>query len=58
MLEYIENGLTLGWLIDPIERKIYVYSPGKEIEIFDNPVEISGETFLKGLTLTLKDIWG
>ena len=58
MQEYIENGASLGWLIDPIERKIYIYSPGKEIEILDNPVEISGEPFLKGLTLTLKDIWG
>ncbi|MCA1637420.1 MAG: Uma2 family endonuclease, partial [Acidobacteria bacterium] len=25
MREYIENGVSLGWLIDPLERKIHVY---------------------------------
>lgn len=25
MLEYIENGASLGWLIDSKERKVYVY---------------------------------
>lgn len=57
MHEYIENGVTLGWLIDPFERKVYVYRPKKEFEILENPVEISGEPLLKGFTLNLKEIW-
>jgi Uma2 family endonuclease len=27
MEEYVANGAQLGWLIDPFERKVYVYRP-------------------------------
>jgi len=57
MKEYIENGASLGWLIDPIERKVYVYRPEKEVKVLENPAEISGEPLLKGFTLNLKEIW-
>ncbi len=57
MQEYIENGVSLGWLIDPTKRKVYVYRQTSEIEILDNPNEISGESFLKGFTLNLQEIW-
>ncbi|MBI2876469.1 MAG: Uma2 family endonuclease, partial [Candidatus Tectomicrobia bacterium] len=29
MHEYMENGAQLGWLIDPKERRVYVYRPGQ-----------------------------
>src|SRR5258708_1655586 len=58
MEEYIENGSALGWLIDPTERKVYVYRPNEEAEILENPAEISGELLLKGFVLNLKEIWG
>ena len=57
MLEYIENGTVLGWLIDPSERKVYVYRSEKEVEILDNPKEVSGEPLLKDFTLDLQEIW-
>ncbi len=57
MREYIENGVSLGWLIDPTERKIYVYRAEKEVETLENPSEISGEPLLKGFALNLKEIW-
>ena len=57
MTEYIENGSLLGWLIDPIERKIHVYRSGREIEILENPAEVSGENVLNGFTLNLSEIW-
>ncbi len=28
MQEYLENGLRLGWLLDPEPRHVYVYCPG------------------------------
>lgn len=58
MDEYIENGALLGWLIDPIDRKVYVYRPGKEVEVLEDPVEISGEQVLKGFVLKLGEVWG
>ena len=55
--EYIENGVPLGWLINPIERKIYVYRPNEKIEVLENPARVSGEPLLQGFTLDLKEIW-
>jgi Uma2 family endonuclease len=57
MEEYIENGASLGWLIDADERKVYVYRPNVEVEILENPAEISGEPLLQNFTLDLKEIW-
>lgn len=57
MQEYIENGVSLGWLIDATERKVYVYRPNAEVEVLENPSEISGEPLLQGFTLNLKEIW-
>jgi Uma2 family endonuclease len=58
MEEYIENGTSLGWLIDAGKRKVYVYRPNAEVEILDNPKEVSGGTVLKGFSLKMKEIWG
>lgn len=57
MKEFIENGASLGWLIDADERKVYVYRPNAEVEILENPTEISGDPFLQGFKLSLKEIW-
>ena len=57
MKEYIENGAQLGWLIDPIEKKVYVYRSNLETELLDNPEIVSGEPLLKSFTLNLQKIW-
>jgi Uma2 family endonuclease len=58
MEEYVSNGAQLGWLIDPKERKVYVYRPRAEVEVLDDPKAVSGEPVLRGLSLELKAIWG
>jgi Uma2 family endonuclease len=57
MAEYIENGALLGWLIDPFERKVYVYRPGKSEKCLDNPGSVSGGQILPGFTLDMAEIW-
>ena len=57
MLEYIENGVRLGWLIDPYEKKVYIYRANGEIEILENAARVSGEDVLKGFELDLTEIW-
>lgn len=57
MQEYNENGVSLGWLIDPTNRKVFVYRQSTEVEILENPKEVSGESSLKGFTLNLQEIW-
>lgn len=54
MTEYIENGAQLGWLIDPIQKKVFVYRPNTAMEELNNPTSISGDPFLKGFKLDLQ----
>ena len=59
MAEYMENGVRLGWLIDPLDplRRVYVYRPDKSVEILEGPESLSGEPELPGFTLNLQPIW-
>ncbi|HEV2800430.1 MAG TPA: Uma2 family endonuclease [Pyrinomonadaceae bacterium] len=57
MEEYMANGAQLGWLIDPQERRVYVYRPGAAVEELDDPQVVSGAPLLGGLELELKEIW-
>jgi Uma2 family endonuclease len=57
MLEYIENGAQLGWLIDPFKKKVYVYRPQVAVKVFDNPPEVSGDPLLSGFTLDVRSLW-
>ncbi len=57
MEEYRANGSELGWLIDPDQRRVYVYRPGADVERLDNPTELAGDPVLPGFVLDLTDIW-
>ncbi|MFN7931141.1 MAG: Uma2 family endonuclease [Blastocatellia bacterium] len=57
MEEYLENGAQLGWLIDPLERKVHIYRPQQPAEILHDPASVSGEPVLPGFTLLLRAIW-
>jgi Uma2 family endonuclease len=57
MLEYMENGASLGWLIDPYKRRVYIYQPDREVLILENPETVSGEPLLPGFTLNLTELW-
>ncbi len=56
MEEYSENGAQLGWLINPLEKRVYIYRPDEPVEMLEQPTELSGEPLLKGFTLNLKGI--
>src|SRR5258708_4576787 len=57
MEEYRANGASLGWLIDPQERKVHVYRPGKRVESLNHPKRLSGDPELPGFVLELARIW-
>jgi len=57
MEEYRVNGARLGWLIDPEERRVYVYRPERPVEALDRPGEVSGDPELPGFVLDLAAIW-
>lgn len=56
--EYMDNGAQLGWLIDPLERKVYIYRPQTAVECLDDPERVSGEPLLSGFTLEMHEVWG
>jgi Uma2 family endonuclease len=57
MVEYMENGTSLGWLIDPYERRVYIYEPDHELLILENPETVHGDPLLPGFELNLTEIW-
>ena len=57
MQEYIDNGASLGLLIDRKNRRVYIYRPGQEAEILDNPETVSGGSMLPGFVLHMAKIW-
>jgi Uma2 family endonuclease len=57
MLEYIANGASLGWLIDPLKRRVYIYSPDEEPVILENPEVVSGDPLLPGFELRTAELW-
>ncbi|MEH2294264.1 Uma2 family endonuclease [Nostoc sp.] len=57
MQEYIDNGVKLGWLINPKMRQVQIYRLGKSIEISESPQQLSGEDVLPGFILNLQIIW-
>lgn len=56
MQEYLDNGLLLGWLIDPQTPQVEIYRPNQTVEILANPANLSGENILPGFILDLQAI--
>ncbi|MEX0270088.1 Uma2 family endonuclease [Leptolyngbyaceae cyanobacterium UHCC 1019] len=57
MREYVENGVRLGWLIDPDTKQVEVYRPGQPVGILSHPDTLSNEDVLPGFVLNLNSIW-
>ncbi|MBD2298805.1 Uma2 family endonuclease [Nostoc sp. FACHB-190] len=57
MREYIDNGVRLGLLINRKSRQVEIYRQGKEFELLESPVTVSGEDILNGFVLNLGRIW-
>jgi len=53
MEDYMNNGVKLGWLIDPIQRTVTIYRPGRAPEILANPSSVAGEGPVDGFVLEL-----
>ena len=57
MQEYIDNGASLGWLIDRQNRKVYIYRTNREVEILENPEAVTSNPELPGFVLRMAKIW-
>lgn len=57
MRKYIENGARLAWVVDPLERRVYVYRPSHEVEVLTDPETVAGDPLLPGFRLQLAELW-
>ncbi len=57
MQEYIENGVLLGFLLNPQDRMVEIYRIGKQVEVLQSPTQVLGEDVLPGFVLNLKGIF-
>ncbi|WP_319633177.1 Uma2 family endonuclease [Romeriopsis navalis] len=53
MQEYLDNGVRLGWLVNPKDQQVEIYRPDIAVERLSLPTQISGEAVLPGFTLDL-----
>lgn len=51
--KYLDNGVQLGWLIDPQNNQVEIYRANQAIEVKKLPIELSGEAVLPGFVLSL-----
>ncbi|CAA9309895.1 Protein of unknown function DUF820 [uncultured Leptolyngbya sp.] len=56
MQEYLDNGTSLGWLLDPKGKQVEIYRPGQQKQVELAPTSLSGETVLPGFVLDLEGI--
>jgi Uma2 family endonuclease len=57
MQEYIDNGASLGWLIDCKNRQVYIYRPDRSPEVLEQPELVTGDPELPGFRLQMAKIW-
>ncbi|WP_373541518.1 Uma2 family endonuclease [Chamaesiphon sp.] len=57
MQEYIDNGASLGWLIDRKNRQVYIYRPDRDPEVLEQPEFVTGDPELPGFGLKMAKIW-
>lgn len=57
MDEYIANGVSLGWLIDPQNRVVYIYRPNQPLQTLENPEQVNGDPELPGFSLPMAKVW-
>jgi Uma2 family endonuclease len=57
MQEYLDDGACLGWLIDPLEKRVCVYRPGQPVEMLNDPPTVSGDPVLPGFVVPVRELW-
>lgn len=57
MLEWVENGAELAWLVDPERRVVEVYRAGREPETVSGAEFVEGEGSVAGFRLGLGRVW-
>jgi Uma2 family endonuclease len=54
---YLNAGVALLWLIDPQDRSLRIYRPGKAPSLLNTSDELSGESHLSGFRVALAELF-
>jgi Uma2 family endonuclease len=57
MRDWIENGASLGWLIDADRRTVYIYRPMQDPKELVDVDHVLADGIVEGFRLDLTDIW-
>jgi Uma2 family endonuclease len=57
MLEYIANGAQMAWLIDALKQRVYIYRPGRDTQMLEDPEEVGGDPELPDFILNVRELW-
>jgi Uma2 family endonuclease len=59
ILHCLQHGCQMGWLIDPDEQLVFVYSPNQATTFYDQPdVQLPVPAFADGFSLTIAELFG
>jgi Uma2 family endonuclease len=53
MLQWLENGAQLGWLIDPFQQTAAIYRAGEPPRVLEKPDVLDGDRPIAGFTLEM-----
>ncbi len=53
MIEYLDSGLQLGWLINPHQQQVEIYRPKQVVEVVEIPTILLGENILPELEMSI-----
>ena len=54
---YLDCGVALVWVVEPVFRTVTLYRPGAEPQMFTVQQELTGEPHLPGLRIRVADIF-
>ena len=57
MAEWMQGGVSVGWLVDPFEEEVHIYRPNADIELHQRPAQLEVGPELPGLTISFARIW-
>lgn len=57
LLEYLANGVEVGWIVDPLMAQVHIYEASKPIQVLDRPATVAGTGCVAGFVLDLKEIF-
>jgi Uma2 family endonuclease len=59
ILHCLQHGTPMGWLIDPADRSVFVYTPDRVPQVFDESIDLLPvPEFARDFQLTLGDLFG